>query len=361
MSELCDEKLEARVRELLEVLLPTHAPSGHEQEMDRACWPYLKAVAEQVWQDAQGNLIAQLCGGDGPSLGIFAHKDEIAVMVSRIHDDGKMELEPLGGSYPWSFGEGPWEVLGDEPVLGVLGVGSRHVSALSREIHEAKHSKPLTWPAVRLDCKLSPKELAERGVTVGSPACVARSRKTPVYLGDYVGGYALDDKAGVAAGLIAAELLRERLPEGPSIYLVLTGMEEIGTVGALRVPHGLELDAVLAIETIPVAPEYPVEPGPVPAVLFKDAVSIYSPRLSRFLAATAEKLLGQVQRAVVRSYGSDATGMLSKGLASRVALVGFPTENTHGYEVAHLGAIANCGRVAAEFARLFTEGLTQEG
>lgn len=361
MSTETPGRLLERTRELLALLLPTHAPAGREQEMDAACLPLIEPLALRTWQDATGNLIAQLTDSGGPRLGIFAHKDEIAAMVSRIHEDGKMELEPLGGSCPWTFGEGPWEVLGHEPVLGVLGVGSMHVSHLSPEIHALKSSRALAWPDVRLDCKLTPDQLAQRGVTVGCPACVARSRKHPIYLGDFVGGYALDDKAGVAAGILAAELLREDPSPHASIYLVLTGMEEIGTVGALHVPRGLEFDAVLAIETFPVAPEYPIEPGPAPAVVFKDSIGIYSPRLSHFLAQTAERLTGSVQRTVARSFGTDASGLLRSGLAPRAAIVGFPTENTHGYEVAHLAGIANCARVAAQFATTFQEGLINEG
>lgn len=30
------------------------------------------------------------------------------------------------------------------------------------------------------------------------------------------------------------------------------------------------------------------------------------------------------------------------GHVARTACLAFPTQNTHGYEIAHLGAIANC-------------------
>jgi putative aminopeptidase FrvX len=355
MSKADSSGMAERVRQLLDILLVTHAPPGREEEMNEACRPLLEPFSQQIRQDSQGNIIAQLCQGSGPSLGIFVHKDEIAAMVCRIHDDGKMELEPLGGSCPWAFGEGPWEVLGKEPVLGYLGVGSRHVSHLSGDINALKSNKALTWPDVRLDCKLKREELAERGVTVGCPACVARIRKQPVYVGDFVGGYALDDKAGVAAAVLAAELLHEAGAGDANVYLVLTGMEELGTIGAMYVPRDLRLDAVLAIETFPVAPEYPIEMGPTPVVVFKDSFSIYSPRMSHILAQIAERVVGSVQRSVARSYGTDAGGILKSGLAPSAAVIGFPTENTHGFEVAHLGAVVNCARVTAEFAATFSE------
>lgn len=356
LSQLAD-----RLRGLLDQLLPTHSPSGREEEMDEVCIRLLGRVAEQVEQDDQGNIIARLSAGRGPAIGIFAHKDEIALMVSRIHEDGKMEVEPLGGGYPWTFGEGPWEVLGEQTALGVLAVGSRHVSERSGELHEVKQHKPLTWKMMRLDCKLSPDELAQRGISVGCLACVARSRKMPVYIGDYVAGYALDDKAGVAALILLAELLAEEQPAVQcDVYLVLTGMEEIGTIGAGRVANSLELSAVIAVDVVPVAPEYPIEPGPAPAVVFKDAYSVYSPELSRQLAGAAEEVAGAVQPVVVRSYGSDASGILRRGLAGRAALLGFATENTHGYEVAHLHGIANCALALSRFCQTYREETANE-
>ncbi len=352
MSAGSADDLMNKAKALLDQLLPLHAPSGREQEMDEACLRLLSNRAEEVRQDAQGNVVARICGSGGPKIGLFAHKDEIALMVSRIHDDGKMEVEPVGGCYPWAFGQGPWEVLGDDCVMGVLSIASVHTSERSGETYEVKRSKPVTWPIVRIDCKLSPQELAARGVAVGSLACPARSRKQPVYIGDYVGGYGLDDKGGVVACILAAELLSEQNCEA-MVYVALTSMEEIGTIGANFVARELGLDALIAVDVAPVAPEYPTKPGPLPAVIFKDAYSVYNPRLSNWLAKVAEETVGGVQRLVLRSYGSDASGALKQGFVPRSALLGFATENTHGFEVAHVGGIVACARVLAEAARRF--------
>ncbi|MBC7288530.1 MAG: M20/M25/M40 family metallo-hydrolase [Armatimonadetes bacterium] len=350
-----------RCKELLDLLLLTHAPSGHESEMRRACSSVLTQLGLPFHIDRQGNIIVQLGEGAGPALGFMAHMDEVALMVSRIHDDGKMEVEPIGGAYFWAFGEGPWEVLGDEPVVGVLSVGSVHVSERSGDLFHVKSAKAVDWGLPRLDCKLSPEELSRAGVAVGRPVCVARSRKKPIYMGDYVGGYALDDKGGVVVLLLAAEILaREEARLTARIYLVFTGAEEIGTHGAARVAHTLPVDAAIAVDVAPVAPEYPVRPGPVPVVIFKDSYAVYSPRLSEFLAKTCEEVTGDVQRTVVRSYGSDASGNLQRGLVSTGALLGFPTENTHGFEVAHLGGLVNCARVVAQAIRTAQEALTDE-
>ena len=339
--------LDDRCRELLETLLVTHAPSGFEEEMQKACVGMLGDMGIEAEVDLRGNVIVHL-GGSGPRVGFMAHTDEIGLMVSRIHDDGKMEVEPLGGIYPWAFGEGPWEVLGDEPILGVLSFGSVHVSERSGDVQRIKGAKVIDWSLPRLDCKMSREELERRGVRVGAAACVARPRKKPVYIGDYVGGYALDDKGGVASLLLAIELfVRGGQQPGGDVYFIFTSAEEIGTHGAGQVAQALELDGAVAVDVAPIAPEYPIEPGPTPVVILKDSYAVYSPELSELLAKKSEEVIGSVQRSVVRSYGSDASGNLRRGAVSRGALLGFATENTHGFEVAHLGGIVNCARVIA--------------
>ena len=44
----------------------------------------------------------------------------------------------------------------------------------------------------------------------------------------------------------------------------------------------------------------------------------------------------------MRSFGSDAAVAKRGGMVGRAACIGFPTQNTHGYEMGHLGAMENC-------------------
>jgi len=40
---------------------------------------------------------------------------------------------------------------------------------------------------------------------------------------------------------------------------------------------------------------------------------------------------------------------MKNGHVPRAACLSFPTQNTHGYEIAHLGAIANCITILKAF------------
>ena len=65
------------------------------------------------------------------------------------------------------------------------------------------------------------------------------------------------------------------------------------------------------------------------------------------LAATKANI--PLQLAVIDGFGSDASIAMKFGHVCRGACLSFPTQNTHGYEIAHLGAIANCIEILAAY------------
>lgn len=347
----------SELRELLDQLLVTHSPCGREEEVERLVSQWLSEVCDEVWQDPHSNVIGKVSGESAAdAVLLLAHKDEISTMVRKVDEDGKIWLEPLGGTVPWRYGEGPYDIIGDqETVTGILSVGSTHSSALSPRIHKAKMEKPLDWDTCYVDCKLSREELAARGIRVGSLGCVARCRKTPLYLRErYVAGYALDDKAALAAVVLALrELKRSGRKPRFDTYVAATSTEEIGISGGAYVCRSLLAErpcsTVIAVDVAPVAEEYPISLDERPVLLVKDAMFIYHPGLVGELIATAQRLELGHQEMVVRSYGSDVSVAVKYGLVGRWACVGFATENTHGFEIAPLGAIENSARLLAGY------------
>ncbi len=328
---------------LLDKLLITHSPSGCEQEMDEIVKEHLAQYTDEVHHDPHGNIYINFAGKDGgPLTLISAHKDELALIVRKIDEDGKMWLEPLSGSHPYKYGEGPFDLITANGVIeGILCIGSSHTSSLSSRIYKAKTSS-LTWEMVYLDCKLNREQLKERGAMVGDRAVIGRRRKQPMYLHEkYVCGYALDDKAAVAILLILAHRFKET-PPLHDVCLAITACEESGASGAAYLSRRLDPHDSIAVEIIPVAEEYSIEMSEQPVVLFKDGYYHYNIELSRELIAAGERSGIQCQSAVIRGFGSDASVSAKAGLGGRVACIGFPTENTHGYEIAPLAALENC-------------------
>jgi len=320
-------------------LVLRHSPSGVEQDVDELIIARFEAVGLAVRHDAAGNVVAKIPGRGGGSIAISAHKDEIGAVVTSVEAQGRVKVRRLGGSFPWVYGEGVVDLLGDSRMIsGVLSFGSRHVSHASPQ-HAHQESAPVKWADVWVESKLSADQLAEAGVRPGTRVVIGRHRKQPCRLGEYIASYALDNKASVAILLELAARIKQPYPD---IYLVASAKEEVGALGALYFTQRQELDALIALEIAPLAPEYTIMDGEAPVLLAEDSYGLYDAALNEVVrrAATARGI--PLQLAVISGFGSDGSIAMKAGHVPKAACLGFPTQNTHGYEIAHLGAIENC-------------------
>jgi len=336
--------------ELLNRVLITHSPGDIEYEMDEIVKEHLSKCADEVFHDPHDNIYVKFAGKQGgPLTLISAHKDELSLIVRKIDDDGKIWLEPIGGSMPFKYGEGPFDLITSCGIIeGILCIGSAHSSDLSSRVYRAKTGL-LTWEIVYLDCKLDQKQLKEHNVMVGDRAVIGRRRKQPLYLNnEYVCGYALDDKAAVVILLILAKKLKET-PPIHDVCIAITSREEAGVSGGAYISRHLDPFNFIAVEIVPVVEEYPLKMNGQPVVLFKDGIYHYHPELTRDLISAGKRCNIECQTAVIRSFGSDASVTAKEGLSGRSACIGFPTENTHGYEIAQLTALENCVSVLFDY------------
>ncbi|MGN6167002.1 MAG: M42 family metallopeptidase, partial [Solirubrobacteraceae bacterium] len=322
-------------------LVALHSPSGVEHAIDELLLARLGSLGEPA-QDAAGNIVLRVPGRDRSRMvAVLAHKDEIGAMVKRREENGRLIAQKVGGSFPWVWGEGPVDVLGDrETVPGILSFGSRHVSDESPQ-HE-QSEKAVRWRDAWVETKRDDDALDRAGVRPGSRVVPTAHRKTAVRLGadeEYVGSYAIDDKGAVAGLLALAEGLSDPLC---NVELVFTAREEIGCHGASYYAERTEAEAAVAFEVTPVAKEYGVDAGPDPVLVAADSHGPLHDELGRELAAAGAAAGLTVQHAVLSRFGSDASQVLSAGNVARTACLAFATENTHGFEIAHLDGIANC-------------------
>jgi putative aminopeptidase FrvX len=335
-----------RIFETLSALLRLHSPSGVEREMDEHLLAALAKHGEPV-TDGAGNIILMLPGRDpaAAKVALLAHKDEIGGLVKRVEENGRLVAQTLGDAHPWVWGEGPVEVLGRyETVTGVLSFGARHVSDESPQRKQLDDT-PVKWKDAWIETKLSDAALTAAGVTAGARIVPARWRKQPVRLGDegeHVACHALDDKVAVAMLLELADRIGQtRCP----VDLVFTTREEVGCQGSQYYARNSDAAQMVALEVVPVAKEYAIDPGPDPVLVRGDSYSLLDDDLSWALADAAAAEGIAVRHAVVSRYGSDASTSLDTGRIPRSACLAAATENTHGFEIAHLDAIDGCVRI----------------
>jgi len=334
-----------RMYRCLDQLLRAHAPSGAEAEVDQLVLEQMRGVGDAVWQDPADNIIIHMRGrsADAP-IAVTAHKDEISMVVKRVEEDGRLRVRNVGGLHPWAIGEIPVEIMGREGLIpGVLSIGSKHVSTES-PAGQLKEGRGLSWELMWVETKLGPEQLQKAGVRAGTKVVIARPFKAPWPLGEYLCGYNLDCRGGLAALLEAAHQLRAE-PPAQDVYLVASSEEEIGAHGATYALAQLPCHTVIALDVVPVAQEYQVRNSAEPVLGCQDSSGIYHQRINQQLERLAGELGFGVQTAVLTSYGSDATFAKSRGAAARAALIGYPGDNTHGYEICHLEALYNTARL----------------
>jgi putative aminopeptidase FrvX len=282
-------------------------------------------------------------------VGITGHKDEIGMIVKRVEPTGRLSVRNVGGAQPWVYGEGVVDLLGDrEIVSGILSFGTRHVS--DESAHHLFRSTPVPWSGAWIETKLTLPQLEAKGVHIGTKAVVGRQRKRPFRLGDYLCSYALDCKVAAAILVYLLDEFREE-PPARETYLIATSQEETGIQGAAYFARTHDLDTYIAIEVGPVAAEYQTVNDACPILLYQDAMSLYTESLVRDLAAAGQRVDIDVQYACVSGFGSDASYTYRYGHVPKAACIGYPTENTHGYEIAHVEGMENTARLLAEYLR----------
>jgi len=324
----------------IEELVMHHSPSGAESEINQYLLQQFAALGVEVWCDRADNVIAKIPGLDSSRpIAITAHKDEIGAIVKTVGNEGKVEVRKLGGSFPWVYGEGVVDLLGDnETISGILSFGSRHVSHESPQKTQQEKA-PVKWENAWIETKCSAAELEAAGVRPGTRMVIGKHRKRPIRLKDHIASYTLDNKASVAILLALAEKLKQPAVD---VYLVASAKEEVGAIGALFFTQNQRLDALIALEICPLSSEYPIKDGKSPVILSQDGYGIYDETLNGQLRHSAKQLDMPVQLATLSGFGSDASIAMKFGHVARAACLAFPTQNTHGYEIAHLGSISNC-------------------
>jgi putative aminopeptidase FrvX len=325
---------------IIEELVMHHSPSGAEAEINQLLLQRFAALGVEVWCDRADNIIAKIPGLNSErAIAITAHKDEIGAIVKTVGEAGRVEVRKLGGAFPWVYGEGVVDLLGDNATIsGILSFGSRHVSHESSQKVQQEETS-VKWENAWIETKLTTEELETAGIRPGTRMVIGKHRKRPVRLKDHIASYTLDNKASVAILLAIAQTLKQPVVD---VYLVASAKEEVGAIGALFFTQNQRLDALIALEICPLANEYPVKDGKDPVILVQDAYGIYDETLNGQLRHNAKQLGMPVQLTTLSGFGSDASIAMKFGHVARAACLAFPTQNTHGYEIAHLGAIANC-------------------
>lgn len=343
--------------DLLTDMLQLPCPSGREERMAAYLAERLAALDTEPQIDGQGNLWVDLPGREpGAGIALASHTDEIGMVVCAIDVDGTLRLQRSGGLYPYKLGEGPVVLVGDGgDVAAHLSFGSGHTNDPTDPVAQFNSGqRGITWPDCKLITGLTAAELAARGVRIGTCAVPAASVRGPTVFGPdddpLVSAWIFDNRGGSLTLLKVLERLRAAdLQPRRTVHLCFLVQEESGLLGAKGWVRRNEVETFIAIDSTPMPKGSQLCLDGRPGTWSRDSRVHFHQGLIGELDAAAGRAGTGLQYAVYGAAASDATGVLEVGGAERCATIGYPRENSHGYEVVRWSVFDNLAGTLFEY------------
>lgn len=320
------------LRQVLLEMLAIPCPTGFTDGIVRYVAEHLDAMGVPYELTRRGTIRATLKGRQRtPDRAIASHLDTVGAMVSEIKDNGRLKLTPIGC---WSsrFAEGSRVSLFAEhgcfrgSVLPLMASGH----AFNTEVD----TLPVNWDTIelRLDIRTTSRaETEAEGIAIGD--FVAFDPLQEFTDNGFISARHLDNKAGAAALLTAIKYIVDSGQPLPlDCHPLFTITEETGSGAAGALPW--DVSEFVGVDIAPVAPGQASTEHAV-TLCMQDSSGPYDYHLTRHLLNLCARDEIPVQRDIFRYYHSDAESAVRAGNDTRVALIAFGTDATHGYERTH--------------------------
>ena len=348
------DPVKERLRALTSALMLIPGLSGYEGRVRRAIAGELDSLGIASRSDRLGNLIATLPGDKAaPSVMLFAHMDQLGLVVRKIEANGLVRVERLGGV--------PEKALPSQAVLFQIGKGRDVPGIIANKSHHAttqdEKYRVLPYPELYIDAGFAAAaEVLAAGIDIGTP--VVYEPKVVALAGPRIGGTSVDDRAACAVVVEVARALFG-VRRKPTVHLVFSVQEEFNLRGAVTAAQALspgiaiQLDLVLATDTPDVTGRGDVRLGGGPAM------SLYSfhgrgtlngliphPALVSLFAATAAREGLALQRSAHIGALTETSYVQLVGEGVAAIDLGFPVRYTHSsLEVCDLSDLVGLTRL----------------
>jgi endoglucanase len=337
--------------DVLRRLITAPGPSGYEQPAAAVFREAASGFAE-VTRDTLGSTVARVRGtGDGPTLAIVGHIDEIGLIVHHVDDDGFLWFTGVGGWDPIVLvGQRVSLATRDGAVCGVVG---------KRPIHLLKDEDRKQVPKLsdlHIDIGARDADDARARVRVGDVAVI---HGDPVELpNDRVASRSLDNRVGCYVALEAARLVAEAGDAPGDVCALAVAQEEITFGGARTTAYSLRPDLAIAVdvtfETTPPGHDerelgrHRFGSGPVIG-----RGSTLDPVIYELLHETAEaEGIPFTVAASARATGTDADAFHIARAGIPTSVVSVPLRYMHSpVELVQLDDVSAAARLIAAFAR----------
>jgi putative aminopeptidase FrvX len=326
--------------EELKMLTSIPALSGMEDRMVTEMVGRFSKLTDYVEVDRLGNVTATFNGKDKdqPTLLVFAHMDELGLMITKVQDDGFLRFDRIGG-VPEKTLRGQFVEIhptdGGDPITGFVGTHAHHLTPPDKKMQVPPTSE------MYIDIGLDSKEkVLAKGINIGSAVTYVPNFRE---IGEYhVTCKAMDNRVGILLLLALGEHLSKNQPEG-TVYLVASVQEEFSIRGVMPAFNRLEPDASIclditsACDTPDLNLRYDIRLGGGPAVLQMNfhgrgtlAGLIPNPKLRRHMEKTIEDLNIPLQRQTIIGEITDDAFTLTLGdYGVAMAHLSIPMRHSH--------------------------------
>ena len=335
----------------LERLLTAAGPSGYEQA-PAAVFREAAAAFATVEHDSVGSTVARVPGsGDGPSVAVVGHIDEIGLIVHHIDDKGFLWFTAVGGWDPIILVGQRVEIATRAGVVpGVVGKKPIHL------MKEDDRKKVPQLKDLHIDIGARDGDDAGAMVRIGDVAVIA-GRPVEYPNGRWV-SRSMDNRIGCYVALEAARLVAEAGGAPGDVYAVAVTQEEITFGGARTTAYSLRPDVAVVVDVTFETEQPAIDEKEVGRHRFGSGPvltrgSTLDPDLYERMAATGEaEGIPFTVAASARSTGTDADAFHISRAGIPCAVVSVPLRYMHSaVEMVQLDDVENTARLIAAFAR----------
>lgn len=245
------------LKSLLLDLLRIPGVCGFEESVRRKIEDLIRNRVDRLETDALGNLIATQEGrGRKGTAALFAHMDELGLVISNITSGGFLRFRVIGGLDDRVLPSAHLKIMtgNGKEINGVVAWLPPHL--LEKEDKDTKRAVPASKMLIDVGA-VSREEVEALGIRVGDPVCF--QKQISVLSNDRLAARGMDNRAGCAVQIKVLEAMAG-VKERPTLHYVFTVQEEYGLRGAVTAGYALQPDFCLVVDTAS-APDFPGIPA----------------------------------------------------------------------------------------------------
>ena len=315
--------------EVLKELTETYAISGFEEDIVDILKKHINLPFSQ---DGLGSCLFTK-EGDGISIMIATHMDEVGFVVKEIDEQGYLYFQNVGNMWSHVLLNQKVAVINEKKNIyyGVIGGPAVH------SIKEKEREKVLPIDKLYIDMGVSSKKrIEELEIKVGDMIC-PYGKMIELNEEGYLAGKAFDNRVSVATGIWLMNMLKKE-NIGNKVTLAATVQEEVGLRGARTTAHKIKLGKGVAINVI-------------------DSMTIMNRGLLIYIENLCRKNDIPYQLSCFTDGGTDAGNIHKSGTGIPATTLSIPMRYMH----THLGVVHKDDIIATlKLLKLIVEDLTPE-